>query len=96
MQAKVLTPSIFIAHEPQTPWAHDLLNVSDGSISFLILNKISKTFGPQLSISTSKVSILGFCPLDGSHLYTFTFFRFFEFVLFPLFLFQSVLFVAKA
>ena len=33
-----------------------------------ILNKISKTFGPQLSMSTSKVSTLGFSPLDGSHL----------------------------
>ena len=62
MHAKVFTPSMFIAHDPQTPCAHDLLNVSDGSISFFILNKISKTFGPQLSMSTSNVSTLGFCP----------------------------------
>ena len=33
-----------------------------------ILNKISRTFGPQVSISTSKVSTLGFFPVDGSHL----------------------------
>ena len=68
IQAKVFTPSIFIAHEPQTPWAQDLLKVNDESISFLILNNISKTFGPHLSISTSKVSTLGFFPSDGSHL----------------------------
>ena len=81
MQANVLTPSIFIAHEPQTPCAHDLLKVRDGSISFLILNNISKTFGPQLSISTSNVSTLGFCPVDGSHLYTFIFFKLLELVM---------------
>ena len=68
MQANVFTPSIFIAHEPQTPCAHDLLKVNDESISFLILNNISKTFGPQLSISTSNVSTLGFWFVDGSHL----------------------------
>ena len=33
-----------------------------------ILNKISNTFGPQLSMSTSNVSTLGFCLVDGSHL----------------------------
>ena len=44
MHDKVFFPSIFIAHEPQTPWAHELLNVSDGSISFLILNKMLLTW----------------------------------------------------
>ena len=68
-----------MAQEPQTPCAHDLLKVRDGSISFFILNKISRTFGPQLSMSTSNVSTLGFFPVEGSHLYTFIFFKFFEF-----------------
>ena len=68
MQARPLTPSIFIAQDPQTPCAHDLLKVKEGSISFLILNKISKTFGPHVSMSTSKVSTLGFLPVEGSHL----------------------------
>ena len=35
---------------------------------FFILKRISRTFGPQFSISTSKVSTLGFCFVDGSHL----------------------------
>ena len=37
MHDKVFTPSTFIAHEPQTPWAQDLLKVSEESISFFEL-----------------------------------------------------------
>ena len=68
MQDNVLTPSTFIAHEPQTPCAQDLLKVNDESISFFILKRISSTFGPQLFMSTSNVSTLGFFAAEGSHL----------------------------
>ena len=78
MQDKVFTPSTFIAQEPHTPCAQDLLKVNEGSISFLILKSISNTFGPHSFISTSNVSILGFSLFDGSHLYTLTFFILFE------------------
>ena len=79
LQAKVFTPSTFIAHDPQTPCAHDLLKVKDGSISFLILIRISKTLGPQLSISTSNVSTLDFCH-QMDPIYKHLFLNFFEFV----------------
>lgn len=36
-QARVLTPSMFIAHDPQIPSRHDRRKVKVGSISFLIL-----------------------------------------------------------
>ena len=36
---KVFTPSTFIAHEPHTPCAQDLLKVNEESISFFILIK---------------------------------------------------------
>ena len=68
VHARPFFPPIFIAHEPQTPCAQDLLYASVGSISFLILFSISKTLDGQLSISTSYVSILGFSPVVGSHL----------------------------
>ena len=49
-QARVLVPSMFIAQEPQMPSLHDLLKVSVGSSSFLILIRASKTIGPHLKI----------------------------------------------
>ena len=45
MHAKVLTPPMFIAQDPQMPSLHDLLKVNVGSISFLILIKASNTIG---------------------------------------------------
>jgi hypothetical protein len=43
----VLTPSIFIAQEPQTPSRQDRRNASVGSIWSLILFKASRTIAPQ-------------------------------------------------
>jgi hypothetical protein len=48
MQANVLVPPIFIAHDPQIPSRHDRRNVKVGSISFLILMSASNIIGPQL------------------------------------------------
>ena len=53
VQASVLVPSMFIAHEPQMPSRHERRNVSVGSISFLILISASRTIGPHLSRSSS-------------------------------------------
>ena len=53
VQASPLTPSIFIAQEPQTPSLQDLLKVKVVSISFLILIRTSRTMGPHSSILTS-------------------------------------------
>ena len=49
MQARELQPPMFMAHEPQIPSRHDLLNVKVGSISLLILINASKTIGPHLN-----------------------------------------------
>ena len=68
MQDKVFVPSTFMAHDPHTPCAHDLLKVRDESISFLILFRISKTLFPHVSRFTSKVSSLGFSLFVGFHL----------------------------
>ena len=48
-QARVFEPLMFIEHEPQMPSRHDLLNVSVGSCSFLILIRASRTIVPHLS-----------------------------------------------
>ena len=53
VQASVLVPSMFIAHEPQTPSRQERRKVSELSISFLILISASRTIGPQVSRSTS-------------------------------------------
>ena len=52
VHASVLTPLIFIEHEPQIPSRHDLLKVNVLSITFLIRINISSTIGPQAFIST--------------------------------------------
>ena len=71
MQAKVLTPPMFIAQEPQIPSRQERLKVRVGSISFLILIKASKTMGPQAFKSTSYSCILGLSPgLSGFQRYT--------------------------
>ena len=71
IQAKVLTPPMFIAQEPQIPSRQDRLKVRVGSISFLILIKASKTMGPQVFKSTSYSCILGLSPgLSGFQRYT--------------------------
>ena len=53
MHARVLTPPMFMAQEPQIPSRQDLLKVRVGSISFLILMRASSTIGPQAFRSTS-------------------------------------------
>merc|ERR1711874_139689 len=69
-QARVFTPPMFIAQEPQMPSLQLLLNVRLGSISFLILMRASSTMGPQLLRSTLYSSILGLSPgFSGSHLF---------------------------
>jgi len=50
MQAKVLTPPMFIAQEPQIPSRQERLNVNVESSEFLILINTSKTIGPQLQV----------------------------------------------
>jgi ferredoxin len=67
-KARVLTPSIFIAQEPQTPSLQERLKVRVESTSFLILIKASKTIGPHFFLSISYISNLGFCFFSGSHL----------------------------
>ena len=52
MHAKVLTPPIFIAQDPQMPSRHDLLKVNVGSISFLILIKASNTIGLKMKLKS--------------------------------------------
>ena len=47
-QAKVLTPSIFMAQLPQMPSRQLLRKVNVGSTSFLILINASNTMGPVL------------------------------------------------
>lgn len=49
--ASVLTPSMFMAHDPQMPSRHDRRNVRVGSSSFLILRMASSTMGPHLFMS---------------------------------------------
>jgi len=63
-QAKVLTPSIFIAQLPQIPSLQLLLKVSVGSTSFLIRMSASSIMGPVLFRSSVYVCIRGF--EDGS------------------------------
>lgn len=45
MHANVLTPPMFIEHDPQMPSRHERRNVNVGSISFLIFNNASSTMG---------------------------------------------------
>ena len=52
VQASVLTPSMFIAHEPQMPSRQERRNVSVGSTFDLIQISASRTIGPQSSRST--------------------------------------------
>ena len=66
MQASVLVPSMFIAHEPQMPSRHERRKVSVASVSFLILISASRTIGPQVDMSTSYVSMRGLAPVSGS------------------------------
>lgn len=51
MQARVLIPPMFIAHEPQMPSRQERRNVSVGSTSFFILISASNTMGPHLKVS---------------------------------------------
>jgi hypothetical protein len=54
MQARVLTPPMFIEHEPQMPSRQERRNVSVGSTSFFILISASSTMGPHLQVSVHK------------------------------------------
>lgn len=57
-QASVLTPSMFMAHDPQMPSRHDRRNVSVGSTSFLILIRASST-GERNERQTAMMSVRG-------------------------------------
>ena len=46
MHARVLTPPMFMAQDPQIPSRQDRRKVRVGSCSFLILTKASNTIGP--------------------------------------------------
>src|SRR5215472_13235515 len=70
VQARVLTPSMFMAQEPHTPSRQERRKVSVVSISFLILISASRTIGPQSLRSISKVSMSGFFPSSGFQRYT--------------------------
>jgi hypothetical protein len=48
MQASVFRPSIFIEQLPQIPSRHERRKANEGSSSFLILIRASRTIGPQL------------------------------------------------
>lgn len=52
-QARVLTPSMFMAQEPQIPSRHDLRKVRVGSSSFFIRMRASSIMGPVLFRSRS-------------------------------------------
>jgi len=52
VQASVLVPSMFIAHDPHTPSRHERRKVSVGSVSFLILISASRTIGAVWSRSS--------------------------------------------
>jgi len=58
-QARVFTPSIFIAQLPHMPSLQLRLNVNVGSTSFLILISASSIIGPVLFKSRVYVCILG-------------------------------------
>lgn len=60
IHARVLTPPMFMEHDPQMPSRQDRLNVSVGSISFLILMRASKIMGAQVSRSTLYSCMVGF------------------------------------
>ncbi len=53
VQASVLRPPMFIAHEPQTPSRHERRNASVGSMVFLMWMSTSRSIGPHASTSTS-------------------------------------------
>ena len=68
MQARVLTPPMFMAHDPQMPSLQDLRKVTVESCSFLILMSASNTMGPQVFRSTLNSCMLGLSPgLSGSN-----------------------------
>ena len=66
VQASQLVPSMFMAHEPQTPSRHERRKVNVESTLFLIQNNASRTIGPQSSRSTWNVSRRGLAPESGS------------------------------
>lgn len=63
-QARVLTPSMFMAQLPQMPSRQLLLKVRVGSTSFLMRMSASNIMGPVLFKSSVYDCILGFD--DGS------------------------------
>ena len=53
VQARVLRPPMFMAHEPQMPSRHERRNDRVGSIVFLMWIRASRTIGPWSSTATS-------------------------------------------
>ena len=65
VHARRLTPLMFMAHEPQMPSRQERRKVSEESVAALIWIRASSTMGPQLLVSSSKVSRRGFSPESG-------------------------------
>ena len=66
VQASVLRPPMFIAHEPQTPSRQERRNARVESMVFLMWISTSSTIGPQSSTFTSYSSQRGFSVPSGS------------------------------
>ena len=64
-QASALTPSMFIAQEPQMPSRQERRKVSVASTLDLIQVSPSRIIGPQSSRSTKKVSTRGLASSSG-------------------------------
>ena len=65
--ARVLTPSMFIAHEPQIPSRHDLRNVNVGSISFLILICSQRAVDANFAIRDRPAQLTKASSIIGPH-----------------------------
>ena len=68
-QARVLTPSMFMAQDPQIPSLQERRKVRVGSTSFLMRMSASSIIGPVLLRSKVYVCIFGFSDgVSGFHL----------------------------
>lgn len=77
MQARPLTPLMFIEQLPQMPSLHDFLNDNVGSCLLFISISTSNTMVPHLFKSILKLCNFGlFNGFSGFHLYTFIILQF--------------------
>jgi hypothetical protein len=66
VQASVLVPSMFIAHEPQMPSRHERRERQRRVDLVLDLDQRVQDHRPHAARSTSYVSVRGFAPVSGS------------------------------